>query len=323
MLCSLYTTQLADGNYLHTCSRCGRETVSTSAKRVQQCRSRQRRRNIDKPCAHFGKPTGEVITCGTCTNSSKLKTFACKLHTVCTPRTAVGAIACCSGCKDYKMPTFDKCYVISLARRPDRLQQFTDLVNKQDWPFPKPEVFAAVDGKLANPPAWWKAGSGAWGCYRSHLQVIENCLTQNISSVLILEDDAIPVHSLAADWARFEKLLPGNWGMIYLGGQHLRKSHPPRTINEYWQVPWNVNRTHAYALRGETMRTVYKYLCDTTNWKSSQHIDHRLGALHQTGSLPLYSCTLWLFGQAEGRSDVSGKAENLRFWNRQRAGIVV
>ncbi|MGB7323991.1 MAG: hypothetical protein WBD31_03910, partial [Rubripirellula sp.] len=41
------------------------------------------------------------------------------------------------------------------------------------WPFPEPERFAAIDGRRVATPPQWRAGNGAWGCYRSHLLILE------------------------------------------------------------------------------------------------------------------------------------------------------
>lgn len=61
------------------------------------------------------------------------------------------------------------------------------------------------------------------------------------------------------------------------------------------------------------MRDVYHYL-HGAEWRRAHHIDHQLGAFHETGHHAIYCPAEWLVGQAAGRSDVSGRAPPDRFW---------
>ena len=85
---------------------------------------------------------------------------------------------------------FERVYVINLSRRQERLEAFYQKV-PVDWPFKQPEQYTAIDGGLVSPPDWWDGGGGAWGCYKAHLRILEDCLNNEIYSVLILEDDAV------------------------------------------------------------------------------------------------------------------------------------
>ncbi len=209
---------------------------------------------------------------------------------------------------------FERVYCINLDRRPDRWKQFIEGL-PADWPFKQPERWPAVDGKKCPPPPWWSQGGGAWGCYRSHLQIIEKCLNEGVESVLILEDDAICCEGFRDKVQRFLEALPSDWGMLYLGGQHLFvRDHPPKAVNEHVFRPYNVNRTHAYALRGEVMRAVYRHLC-RNHWKSKHHIDHHYGTMHMEQKWPIYCPGEWLVGQREGASNIAGREyDNPRFW---------
>lgn len=209
---------------------------------------------------------------------------------------------------------FDRVVCINLDRRADRWEQLQAEL-PQPWPFAPVERFAAVDGKSCPCPSWWRAGGGAWGCYRSHLAIIEDCLNRGVESVLLLEDDALFNDDFLQDWQEAVQHVPDNWGMLYLGGQHLATGkHPPAKVNEYWYRPWNVNRTHAFALRGQTMREVYKWLNEAKDWKAPNHIDHHLGRLHQKRNLPIYTPWRWLVGQSGGKSNISGRVCKERFW---------
>jgi GR25 family glycosyltransferase involved in LPS biosynthesis len=177
-----------------------------------------------------------------------------------------------------------------------------------DWPFRQPEPYAAVDGGLASPPDWWNGGGGAWGCYKAHLRILEDCLSNEISSVLILEDDAVFVEGFTEKVQAFWKYLPEDWEMLYLGGQHIQeKLGLPRKINEWVYHPFNVNRCHCYGFRGRRMlERAYKHLNNFSNWKVPHHVDHYLGELHKQITTGLYVPKEWLVAQSEGKSDICG-----------------
>lgn len=204
---------------------------------------------------------------------------------------------------------FDRVVVVSLARRPERWQQFMHKL-PADWPFKPPLRFSAVDGSQVEIPSWWDSGQGAWGCYQSHLQIIEDCLEEAVESVLLLEDDAVFHEHFGRDVRAFLQNLPDDWQMIYLGGQHLEmQSRVPERVNDHVYRPYNVNRTHAYAIRGRTMlEKVHKHLLDTKNWKAEHHIDHHLGELHKQMATGLYVPNQWLVAQGAGKSDVNQRS---------------
>jgi len=210
--------------------------------------------------------------------------------------------------------TFERVYVINLSRRQERMDAFIKRL-PTDWPFKQPERFVAVDGGLATPPDWWK-GVGAWGCYKSHLRILEDCLNNEINSVLILEDDAIFIEDFVEKIHGFWKHLPEDWEMVYLGGQHIQEYIGlPRKINDWVYHPFNVNRTHCYGLRGRKMiERAYKHLNNFFDWKVLHHVDHYLGELHKRMQTGLYTPKEWLVGQSEGMSDISCKELQPKFF---------
>lgn len=208
---------------------------------------------------------------------------------------------------------FDRVCVISLERRPERLAAFMDRVREAGLPF-EVEQFPAVDGKLVQPPEWWKQGRGAWGCYRSHIRIIEESLQRGHGRVLIFEDDAVFCDDFVARAERYFASLPAGWVQAYLGGQHLRRPVPVPGNSEVVSVR-NVNRTHAYAINGRAgLGRLYRHLTDTTDWKDRHHIDHHYGRLHGASQYGFYAPTTWLAGQGDGPSDVSCKAVPERWW---------
>ena len=204
--------------------------------------------------------------------------------------------------------SFEKVYAINLPRRSDRWDSFMKRL-PCDWPFKKPERFEAVDGGLATKPPWWNGGPGGWGCYRSHIRIIEDCLNHGIESVLIMEDDAVCVDNFKAKVEEFWKNLPNDWGMVYIGGQHIQEYiRCPRKINDWVYKPFNVNRCHCYGFRGrQMMEMAYLHLHDYFKWKVPHHIDHQLGELHKVLPNGCYAPREWLVAQAEGESDICGQ----------------
>ena len=83
------------------------------------------------------------------------------------------------------MPTkkiVERCFLMNLDRRDDRLREWMQQL-PQPWPFPDVERFAAIDGRKLSTPEQWRAGNGAWGCYRSHLLILEKCLLEGIDQL--------------------------------------------------------------------------------------------------------------------------------------------
>lgn len=210
--------------------------------------------------------------------------------------------------------TFDAIHCVNLDRRPDRWAEFEARI-PDDWPFIRPERYSAIDARKIATPDWWSQGRPAWGCYRSHLNLIENALNTGKESILLLEDDATFVDGFSAKAKAYIEALPSDWGMAYFGGQHLFVGkHPPLEVNPLVYRPYNINRTHAFAIRGaEMLKKVYQHL-QKSDWHKGNHIDHHLGRLHQKRQDPIYAPHEWLIGQAEGQSNISGKVAPERFW---------
>jgi len=210
---------------------------------------------------------------------------------------------------------FEHVYVINLPHRTEKLDEFFHKL-PTDWPFRHPEQYVAVDGGLASPPDWWKGGKGAWGCYKTHLRILEDCLSREVHSVLILEDDAVCVEGFTEKVQTFWQHLPEDWGMVYLGGQNIQERQGlPRKVNDWVYKPFNINRTHCYGLRSRRMiERAYKHINNFVDWKVPHHVDHYFGELHKQMETGLYVPKEWLVAQSEGKSDVSGKNVDLRLF---------
>lgn len=206
---------------------------------------------------------------------------------------------------------FDRVIVISLRHRQERLAAFWDRFTAA-WPGMACEVFPAVDGQREALPTGWASPAGAWGCYRSHLAVIQQTLDDDVERLVVLEDDVTFVPDFADRLADLS--IPTDCEQLYLGGEHLR---PPQPGPPGFVRGVNVNRTHAYAVLGrdalEKLRDHLRW--DPATWGPKHHVDHRFGELHQAGGINVYAVTPWLCGQAAGTSDIDGKTWPARAWS--------
>ena len=211
---------------------------------------------------------------------------------------------------------FDKIYCVTLARRPDRWEQFVEGIPEGfEETFGEIEKKLAYDGRIMKAPPYWKGGNGAWGCYNSHKRAIEEAVINGVESVLLLEDDALFLPGFVENAKTFIENLPGDAEVVYFGGQHLkRKEELPQKVNRYVYRPYNVNRTHAWGIIGQkALLKVLDHL-NRRNWTTPHHIDHWLGALTESGSLNVYCPAHWLVDQRGGKSDVAGREKTFTHW---------
>lgn len=218
-----------------------------------------------------------------------------------------------SNCSIQIETLFDRIVCINLDRRPDRWSSFQEHIASIDWPFTEAERFSATDGAKVNPPAWFKAGGGAWGCLQSHIRILEQSLQDGIQSLLILEDDAVFAESFHSDVLKFFNTVPSDWDGVMLGGQHLKQ---PEFVSDGVVRIRNGNRTHAHALRGRFIEAVYQHLTDwpSHSQRPKQHVDHRMGVMHESGKFNVYAPNPWLVSQAAGFSNINGQRLPERDW---------
>jgi len=202
---------------------------------------------------------------------------------------------------------FAKVFVINLKSRPDRLQAFFETIDAVGWPFKRPEVWTAVpasSGQVPCPPGFTEGG-GAFGCRQSHVGILQHCLMEEVTSVLILEDDATVMSSFCEDAGAFMELVPDDWQGIMLGGQHHRE---PIALQSGLVRVTYAQRTHAYACRGDYLRGLYG------RWAmASVHIDWLMEDWQE--HYRIYAPERWLIGQARSLSDICGRSNAATFWN--------
>lgn len=206
---------------------------------------------------------------------------------------------------------FSKAFVINLPFKEDRLHRFLENV---PGCLGKIVVWPAVHGDTVLHPDWWKSGRGAWGCYRSHLQILEHCYNTGVESYIVFEDDALFRPDFDQRLAKIVADLPDDWEQLYLGGQLLHElNHPPQRISEHLLIPFNVNRTHCFAVHRRGYEKLYRHL-HAIPFQEGEHIDHHLGRLHESRSLKVYCPNVWLVGQDGGPSNISGNTNAATYW---------
>ncbi|GAB6188123.1 glycosyltransferase family 25 protein [Thermopirellula anaerolimosa] len=203
---------------------------------------------------------------------------------------------------------FERVYVINLKRRPDRLRTCLARLQRHGWPFKPPQVYAAIDGDKVGVPPEFTQGGGAYGCRMSHLRILQDCLMDDVSSVLILEDEADITEGFSERVRAFLEKVPSDWQGIMLGGQH-HAPPIPTGIPGVVRVRY-CQRTHAYAARRDYMQALQRRWANAT-----VHIDWLMRDWQHQHIV--YAPESWLIGQAGGRSDIRGAEKPMEWWNSQ------
>lgn len=143
---------------------------------------------------------------------------------------------------------FDKVYCINLKRRPERLKEFQDEVNKFDLGVF--EIFEAIDGNSIKNKRTNKLKLSEQGLIESNLLIIKECIKNDYKNVLIIEDDCIFTDDVTNLNNFFDKL-PNDWDMLYMGGNH--NTHmgiaPPKIINDKICKLHHTFSTHFVAIK--------------------------------------------------------------------------
>lgn len=217
---------------------------------------------------------------------------------------------------------FDRVVCISLRRRDDRREELRENIDTIDggWPLHAIEYFDAIDGRVCPCPHGWTAGPGAWGCMQSHRHVLERALMDGIDRLLVLEDDVGFYPNFTADLASFLARVPDDWEQIMLGGEKRAELQEKKIADDIICFS-HVERTHAYALRGDAIRDLYQHWVSTAG-----HCDHRMGDWQegQQGRENIHRCRRvyapwpWLAYQRGGKSDIKNAVKRREVWGPSR-----
>ena len=160
---------------------------------------------------------------------------------------------------------------INLDRRRDRWDRMQQKFSQHG--IEPVQRFPALDGNGLPIPANWTHSAGAYGCLRSHVEVVKEARRRNVPSVLIFEDDAVFDPDFQNKFAKFNREVPDDWDMLYLGALH--KDEPARISNHVARIT-KANSTFAYAIK----HTVYDEFIDL-NSKAEHVLDMNSYVLQQ------------------------------------------
>lgn len=210
---------------------------------------------------------------------------------------------------------FDRIAVISLPDRTDRRERLmahfeaSGLAEEGDITWAE-----AVDGRKSALPDWWQSGPGAWGCRASQWRAIAAAQRDGVERLLILEDDAV-FHPRSAQWLpEVSALLPADWDLFFLGGQHLKHPRPagdPRLVRGTC-----ITRTHAWAIHRRAFGRLLAEIGNDAAYRArpGMHVDHQLGQGQEDGLWNAWAPAWWLAGQDEGESNISSHLDCRRWW---------
>lgn len=156
--------------------------------------------------------------------------------------------------------------------------------------------------------------SGAWGCRASQWRAIAAAQRDGVERLLILEDDAV-FHPRTAEWLpEVTALLPADWDLFFLGGQHLKHPQPasdPRLVGGTY-----ITRTHAWAIHRRAFGRLLAEIGNDAAYRErpGMHVDHQLGLGQVNDLWNAYAPAWWLAGQDEGESNISRHLDRRRWW---------
>jgi len=217
---------------------------------------------------------------------------------------------------------FDRIFVINRYDRPDRLNNFFDHIELEGLADrSEVTVYSAIIGDETSCPSYFKSGNAAWGCFRSHSNVVEGVimekttLGEGLNSILILEDDVEFIQSPLDLLNQFMSNVPKDWDQIYLGGQH--RIAPLDTKINCVKRGVSVNRGHAYALNSKAYSKFYSHINQASDYfnKKSHHFDHQLEVAHRRQEWNVYCPPIWLAGQCAGMSNICNSQLKSRNWH--------
>lgn len=202
---------------------------------------------------------------------------------------------------------FEKIYCVNLAKRKDRweLAQKEFTLHNIDV-----ERYDAIDG--TNYDKIGILSHGEIGCLFSHLNILKYCRDNNISNVLIFEDDVEFDQNFNELFFEYVKEVP-EWDILYFGATHALcypyMDRPPIKVTDHVYKVYNAHATHAYAVNS----SCYNLLIDSIS-KMERPLDVIYTKLQ--AQLRTYIFRPHLAWQRSDYSDIAGKHVNYDFLKR-------
>jgi cytochrome b involved in lipid metabolism len=150
---------------------------------------------------------------------------------------------------------FDKVYCVNLKHREDRKNNILNECVKYD--LGEIDFFEAFNGN--NISHNYKISNGNVGLIMSNIEIIKEAKNNGYKNILVIEDDCYFTDEIK-NIDSYIDLLPEDWDMFYLGGNHngVVGSNPPIKINEKIVKLHHTFTTHFVAINN----TVYDVLLE-------------------------------------------------------------
>ncbi len=188
-------------------------------------------------------------------------------------------------------------YIISLPQAHNRLATVFNTL-PSSFSGKNIKVFPAIDGTKVSLPDWWISTPGRYGCYNSHMQILQEIVDKNLENTLILEDDAIFVKDFDDIFKRSFTELPEDWDQFYLGGNH---TYIPKQINHNLLKGQSIINTHAYMIKNaESAQKILSFFPNVfidNCFSDKYHIDMAYAYLHIKSLINAYSTVPFIVGQ--------------------------
>lgn len=188
-----------------------------------------------------------------------------------------------------------KCF--NLHRRPDR--KFSVTQSAPPELLDKIKFVEAIDGRLIRRSrlAKWKIAPSAYAINLCKRLALRAFLRSDDDALLILEDDVCFEPGFLPEMHRLLAQVPGDWGMLFLGGGHLKpvqQTEVPGLVRcgrVHYNHAWIIHRRCARTLIHALSKKPFAHPCS----------DQTIGALQQ--QIPTYAASKWIAFQRRGLSD--------------------
>jgi len=151
---------------------------------------------------------------------------------------------------------FDRTAIINLPERADRRAETREEFKRVGWQIEsqKADFFPATRPEIA-------AGfpsAGVRGCLLSHMNAINTAKNDNLSNILIMEDDIAFITNInkIAEEA-LQELDQTDWGFLYLGHEHISDL---RTDKRLEKITEPLLLKHFYAVNGNIFERFLQFL---------------------------------------------------------------
>ena len=132
---------------------------------------------------------------------------------------------------------FEKIYCVNLERRPERWDLCKEAFSQYNI---NVERYEAVDGTKHDRVG--RMSHGEVGCLLSHLNILKKCKEDNVSNVLILEDDVEFRPNFDKLFSEYIEEVP-EWDILYLGATHALcypyMNRPPIKVTDHVYKVYN------------------------------------------------------------------------------------